>query len=47
MERVGIHKACSIPALAGHVRLTPASFATSLYAFRRLLQKREKQITRN
>ena len=47
MERVGIHKACSIPALAGHMRLTPASFATSLYAFRRLLQKREKQITRN
>ena len=43
MERVGIHKTCTIPALAGHVRLTPASFATSLYGFRRLLQKREKK----
>lgn len=43
MERVGIYKSCTIPALAGHLRLTPASFATSLYGLRRPLQKREKK----
>ena len=42
MERVGIHKACSIPALAGHVRLTPASFATSLCVSPSLTKEREK-----